>query len=127
MSPQRHRRFKLGIGSIRLSRLASLAAISTLTIGACAHAQELPEGRGKATVQTACGQCHSLDVVVSQPRSREDWTEVVARMVGNGAQLSDDDYNLVIEYLAAHLGPANQNAPAKGQSTSSAPGEKHNK
>ena len=97
---------------MRLFRLVSLAAISALTIGAGAHAQELPEGQGKTLVQAACTQCHGVDVIVGQPRSREDWTEVVSRMVGNGAQLSDEDYNQVIQYLSAYLGPAPQNAPA---------------
>jgi quinoprotein glucose dehydrogenase len=108
---------------MRLSRLASLAAVSTLTFGACAYAQELPTGPGKALVQTACSQCHAIDVIVGQKRSREEWGDVVSRMVGNGAQLSDDDYNVVIEYLATHLGPASQNAPAMGHSTSTAPEE----
>ena len=107
---------------MRLSRLASLAAISMLAIGARSYAQELPEGQGKAVVQTACSQCHGLDVIISQPRSREDWTEVVSRMIGNGAQLSDEDYTQVIDYLAVNLGPASRNAPANGHSTSAAPG-----
>ena len=98
-----------------LFRLASLAAISTLTVGACAHAQELPEGQGKAVVQAACSQCHGVDVIVGQPRSREEWGEVVSRMVGN------DDYNLVIEYLAANLVPDGQIVPAKGYPASMAP------
>jgi len=104
-----------------LVRLASFAAISTLAFGACAYAQELPEGKGKALVRTACSQCHSLDVIIGQPRSREGWMDVVSQMVGNGAELSDDDYNLVIEYLSTNLGPASQNTPAKGQSNSMAP------
>lgn len=106
---------------MRLSRLAAFAAISTLTFGASAQAQELPEGQGKAAVLTACTQCHGIDVIVRQPRSRDEWMDVVSRMVGNGAQLSDDDYNLVIEYLATDLGSANQKAPAKGQSASAPP------
>jgi mono/diheme cytochrome c family protein len=101
---------------MRLVRLVSVAAISTLTIGSCAYAQELPEAPGKALIQTACGQCHGLDVVVSQRRSRDGWTEVVSQMVGNGAELSDADYNLVIEYLATNLGPASQNAAPAGKS-----------
>jgi cytochrome c5 len=112
---------------MRFLRLASFAAISMLAFGACAHAQELPDGPGKALVQTACSQCHSLDVVVGQPRSREGWSEVVSQMVGNGAELSDDDYNVVIEYLATYLGPVSQSAPAKGQSTSTALGKNHDK
>ncbi len=107
-----------------LFRLASLAAISTLAIGGCAHAQELPDGAGKAAVQAACTQCHGVDVITRQPRSRDDWMDVVATMVGNGASLSDDDYNLVIDYLATNLGPASQNAPAKGPSTAMAPAGK---
>ena len=107
---------------MKLLRLVSFAAISTLTIVAGAQAQELPEGQGKALVQTVCTQCHGIDVIVSQPRSREDWTDVVSQMVGNGAQLSDEDYNQVIQYLAINLGPASQNTTAKGASTPTAPG-----
>jgi len=99
---------------MRLS-LASLAAIAALTFATFAHAQDLPEGQGKALVQSACTQCHGIDVIVRQPRSREDWTDVVSRMVGNGAELSDEDYNQVIQYLATYLGPARQKAPASGK------------
>jgi mono/diheme cytochrome c family protein len=112
---------------MRFLRLASFAAISTLTIGAGVQAQELPQGQGKALVQTVCTQCHGIDVIVSQPRSREDWTDVVSQMVGNGAQLSDEDYNQVIQYLAINLGPTSQNATAKGPSASTAPGATHDK
>jgi cytochrome c5 len=70
-----------------------------------ANRQHLPEGRGKALIQTACTQCHSIDVAISQPRSRDEWTDVVSRMIGNGAHLSDDDYSLVIDYLSKHHGP----------------------
>ncbi|HEY1612105.1 MAG TPA: hypothetical protein VGF97_00255 [Rhizomicrobium sp.] len=96
---------------MRLS-LASVAAAATLIIATSAPAQELPEGQGKALVQTACTQCHGIDVIVSQRRSRDDWTAEVSRMIGNGAELSDEDYNQVIQYLAKYLGPASQNAPA---------------
>jgi cytochrome c5 len=112
---------------MRLFRLATLAAISTLAAGVGAQAQDLPEGQGKALVQSACTQCHGIDLIVAHPRSREDWTEVVSRMIGNGAELSDDDYNQVIQYLAINLGPANRSAPAKSLSTSAAPGGPHGK
>lgn len=90
----------------------SLASLAMLTVATCAYAQELPEGQGKALVQSACTQCHGIDVIVSQRRSRQDWTDVVSRMVGNGAELSDEDYNQVIQYLAINLGP--KNAPVSG-------------
>jgi len=125
MNPQRNKCLTLRVRFKRLACLASLAAISMLTIATGARAQELPEGPGKALVQSACTQCHGIDVIVRQPRSRDDWTEVVSRMVGNGAELSDEDYNQVIQYLATHLEPAGQNAPAKDHPTSTALGETH--
>lgn len=76
--------------------------------------QEVPEKEGKELVQRACGQCHSFDVVISQPHSREEWTEVVARMIGNGARLSDDEYNLIIDYLSTHYAPSVSKRPANG-------------
>ena len=83
-----------------------------MIIATCARAQELPEGQGRALVQSACTQCHGIDVIVRQRRSREDWTDVVSRMVGNGAELSDEDYNQVVQYLAMNLGPISQSAAA---------------
>lgn len=92
-------------------RALLLAAASTLWLGASAHAQELPEGLGKAQLEAACTQCHAAEVINSQPRSRDDWTAVVARMIGSGAQLSDDEYKLVLDYLTTHFGLPDQRPP----------------
>ena len=108
-------------------RFALLAAVSTLTVGAAAQAQGFPEGPGKAVLQTACLQCHGADVLTSQLRSREGWTEVVSRMVGSGAQLSDDQYQLVIEYLTRHFGPSGGGAPTEEPPASAASGAKRDK
>lgn len=125
---------------MRPIRLAALAALCALTAGACAQAQVtpetaavaqapapaaapmhgLPDGQGKDAVQIACTQCHGVDVITRQPRGRDEWTEVVARMIGAGAQLGDDDYDLVINYLATHLGPG-QAAPAGAHPTPAVP------
>jgi cytochrome c5 len=98
-------------------RFALLAAVSTLAVGAVAQAQSFPEGPGKAVLQDVCLQCHGAAVVTSRLRSQDEWTEVVSRMVGSGAQLTDDEYQLVIEYLTAHFGPAGQGAPSKDRPT----------
>ncbi len=70
-------------------------------------------GQAEAVLQRACTSCHGIDVTVGQPRSRDEWTDVVSRMIGNGAQLSDDEYALLIDYLAAQHGPSSPNGPAK--------------
>jgi cytochrome c5 len=68
--------------------------------------------KGEAVLQRACTSCHSIDLTTGQPRSRDEWTEMVSRMVGNGAQLTDDEYNTLIDYLATQYGPRAPNAPA---------------
>lgn len=87
---------------------------STSSAGeAVPHSPDLPEGPGRVVVQTACGQCHGMEVITNQSRSRQDWSDVVSRMIGNGAQLSDEEYNLVIAYLAKNYGsPAPGGAPS---------------
>jgi len=112
---------------MRVSRLRLLVPMFPLIMGTGALAQELPDGTGKALVQSACTQCHGIDVIVRQPRTRDEWTDVVSRMVGNGAQLSDEDYNQVIQYLATYLGPPRQNSPASLNSTAAAPSGKQDK
>ena len=95
-----------------------VAAVALSSLAVAAQAPDLPDGPGKAVLQTACSQCHGVEVVTSQPRSRDEWTEVVSRMVGAGAQLTDEDYGLVVEYLAAHFGPSAQTAPAADRKAS---------
>jgi membrane dipeptidase len=90
-------------------RIAMLAAflLSGLSLAGPAAAQDLPPGEGREAVQAACTACHGVDVIVAQRRSEGDWNDVVARMIGNGATLTDDEYATVVHYLATALGPEN--------------------
>ena len=86
--------------------------------GATAHGgsqlDERQKGQADAVLQRACTSCHGIGLTTGQPRSRDEWTEVMSRMVGNGAQLSDEEYNILIEYLATQYGPSNSKARVKG-------------
>jgi mono/diheme cytochrome c family protein len=74
-------------------------------------APALPDGPGKTLVQTACAQCHGLDVALIKPLSRDEWAQVVSRMIGHGARLSDDDDRQVIDYLSKTMAPAGPARP----------------
>jgi len=100
-----------------LRRAAVTAAASLLwAISVAAPAQDLPDGPGKSVVQSACSQCHGIDVVISQGRTREEWTDVISRMIGSGAQLSDAEFGQVVDYLSTHFGP-----PGGGVSAAKSP------
>ena len=68
----------------------------------------MPDGAGKAVVQKQCALCHALTVVTAKHASRKEWEQVVNQMVSRGADLTDDEIDTVIEYLARNYGPLDQ-------------------
>jgi quinoprotein glucose dehydrogenase len=64
----------------------------------------LPPGGAKELIEKTCGtSCHSVEVVTSQRMNKSEWTAVVQNMAARGAQASDADVNLIVEYLAKTL------------------------
>jgi mono/diheme cytochrome c family protein len=63
-----------------------------------------PVDEGRALLEERCTVCHTLDRVERSQKSREEWVSTVARMVENGAQLTDAERAVLIDYLAATYG-----------------------
>ena len=82
-----------------------LAIILGMT--APARAQDLPDGKGKDTVETVCSHCHSLRRVVESKRTPDEWGDIVNEMVDRGAELDEDDIPVVIEYLVKSFPKSN--------------------
>ena len=80
-----------------------------------ASAQDLPDGPGKAEVETQCSACHSLGRVMGHRDTLEGWTSIVDNMVGMGAMFTDGDKQLITDYLAKNFSdkPAEPAAAAK--------------
>lgn len=79
-----------------------------LVLAAAAWAQSgpnLPDGKGKAEFARVCGQCHGVEMVIKKANTADGWADVVDDMVSRGAQGTEDDFDLVVKYLAAHFGP----------------------
>ncbi len=102
--------------SFRVALIAAAAVTGGLlaTSTVIAQVTQLPEGPGKQVIENSCTACHGVDVILAQPRSADEWGQVVDRMVGNGASLSDEQYKTVVTYLGANLTPAAVAAPAAG-------------
>ena len=64
-----------------------------------------PPGPALVVINERCSACHSTASVFNQHRSADDWAATVQLMVDRGADLSPDDMNMVIDYLAANFGP----------------------
>jgi virginiamycin B lyase len=60
---------------------------------------QLPDGEGKATVQTACAACHSLGMITNSGHSPEEWKTDMAMMLNVGANVPKDQVEVVTNYL----------------------------
>ncbi len=51
-------------------------------------------------VETKCSQCHTLAQVWAQDLDRAGWEAIVTRMETNGLQVTAEEREMIIEYLA---------------------------
>lgn len=72
-------------------------------------AQDLPDGPGKDVVLKLCRDCHDLDTVTVENRTKEGWKKTVTKMLERGAEGTDEQLDAVIAYLAKNFGRINVN------------------
>ncbi len=72
-------------------------------------AQDLPDGPGKAELQKICLDCHDLDIVIQENRTKDGWKKTIAKMADRGAEGTDQQFEAVVEYLTRHFGRINVN------------------
>lgn len=95
-----------------------LAAWLFATASAVATEQnQLPDGEGKAQVEASCtARCHTAGTVVRVKRTPAGWETVMNLMIERGAEVTDDQYNVILEYLSRHLlATVNVNAESAGR------------
>jgi competence protein ComEA len=69
----------------------------------------LPDGPGKDATVKACGMCHETRRAASVRLTREGWAAVIDGMIKRGAKVSNEEFPVVLEYLATNfLGQAPQ-------------------
>ena len=90
---------------MHVTRLFALAAgLGLATLGP-AQGTELPDAPGRQQVITSCSQCHSIDLL-AQRRSADDWSQIVSQMIGQGAKMTDEQFQTILDYLSTHMTPA---------------------
>jgi competence protein ComEA len=93
--------------------LARLAAALFLAAVSCC-AQQMPDGPGREPAQRVCSTCHDLARSVSLRQDRDGWKAEINKMIVMGANGSEQDFALILDYLAANypadaLPPLNAN------------------
>ncbi|MEO8259477.1 MAG: hypothetical protein ABI868_19175 [Acidobacteriota bacterium] len=69
------------------------------------HHGPMPEGPGKNIVLNVCTMCHDLSRVRRNLATPEDWEDKLGTMLNEGAPLSEQDFPIVLNYLARNFKP----------------------
>lgn len=56
---------------------------------------------GMTLINTRCSACHGIDMIEQQRLGPADWTREVAKMVGWGANVSDEEKAALVDYLSS--------------------------
>jgi len=58
----------------------------------------------KRYIQGICSSCHEAGVILSKEATRQEWLDIVTRMNGLDAGVSQRDVEVLVNYLAAKYG-----------------------
>jgi cytochrome c5 len=83
---------------------APVAAAAFVTaLAANAGAQQ--GNRGEQILNSACSSCHDLRPIQTSAHDKEGWNDVVQNMLQKGADVSDADVPVLVNYLVEAHGP----------------------
>jgi competence protein ComEA len=103
---------------------ASLCSGSAQNPAANLDDSALPDGPGKDVLKKSCSPCHNASVIMTKPGHTDDeWADILNKMIGRGAVLSDEDGDTLMQYLSANFGPSWKGKPsASSAAAGAAPG-----
>lgn len=97
-------------GWLQFVGLALILMIGLLA--GCGQQEATPQAEGQGSTMSGltllndrCTECHTLDRVTSASKTREEWNETVTAMVRRGADLDEQEQEVLVEYLASTYGP----------------------
>ena len=90
----------LGNQAVRSGIVILVFLAVSSTVGS---AQDLPPGPGFDVVSRACTVCHELDIITAQLHDAEGWRLIADTMIKNGASLTPQEEDEVVDYLAKSL------------------------
>jgi hypothetical protein len=60
---------------------------------------------GATLLETRCSACHSVNKVTQIKQTREQWGQTVSEMIAEGAQLTEAEKAVLVDYLTKTYGP----------------------
>jgi cytochrome c5 len=64
------------------------------------------DAKGKKLVEDICSLCHEWQRIKGHELTKEQWAGVIKGMISEGSPVTDEEFDLIVEYLAKNFGPS---------------------
>ena len=91
----------LAVGGARVTAAAAPQA----AVPAAPATSASQDDKGERILNVSCGGCHDLRPIQASAKDKEGWNEVVQNMLQKGADVSDADLPVLLDYLVERHGP----------------------
>jgi cytochrome c5 len=61
--------------------------------------------QGKTLLEERCASCHTIEKTTRRTGSAAEWDNIVTDMIKRGANLTEDEKTVLVQYLAATYKP----------------------
>lgn len=61
--------------------------------------------QGKDLVDSICFWCHEPALMYPMHLNQEEWAGLIRGMIYEGAPVTDEEFSMIVEYLASRFGP----------------------
>jgi hypothetical protein len=83
-----------------------MALFAAAGLGAGQESKEAKRlAKGKDLIDGICFWCHEPELMESQRLSKGEWADLIRPMVYEGAPVTEDEFAMIVEYLAKNYGP----------------------
>jgi len=91
-----------------LVSVAAIVFLFVLSVPVCVNGQAkeaVKTDPAKELFEKKCSACHKTDRATSKKKTQKEWETTVMRMINaRGAQISDAEAKIIIDYLTANYG-----------------------
>jgi cytochrome c5 len=93
--------------------LSAAAAAAMLTFAGATSAQEAGSGQkpaaqeptGQQILEKSCQGCHDLRPIQTSAKDAKGWTDTIAAMIANGAEIDEKQTPILVRHLVLNHGP----------------------
>jgi competence ComEA-like helix-hairpin-helix protein len=83
-----------------------LLAAGLLALASPLAFAQWPDGAGKEITLQLCGNCHEASIIEQHRQPRDEWIATIQKMIGAGAQGTEEQFTAVLDYISKNFGPA---------------------